>query len=427
MGALSFAEKFFSRRLGREVFSGEIVTASPDTVLSHDNTAAIIANFRAIAGEGARVHRPERIVIVLDHTVPAPGEKEALNHDKIRRFVAEQGIAAFFDIGRGGVCHQVLPELGFARPGRLIVGSDSHTPTHGALGAFACGIDRTETAGLWIADETWFKVPGSIRFDLAGALPKGVYAKDLILTLIGRIGAAGANYLSVEFDGPGLAGLTVDDRLTVCNLAAEMGAKNAAFPVDGVARTWLAENGISWNEEDALWADEGARYVSRHGVDLAALTPVVALPHQVDNVRSVAEIAGRPFNQGLIGTCTNGRLSDLREAARILAGRRVAPGVRLLVLPASERVYAAALADGTLTTLHDAGAVILNPGCGPCLGAHEGALAPGEVCLSTANRNFMGRMGCKEAEIILASPATVAASVVAGVVTDPREALNQRG
>ncbi|MCX7020869.1 MAG: aconitase/3-isopropylmalate dehydratase large subunit family protein [bacterium] len=427
MGVLTFAEQFFSRRLGRVARAGEIVTASPDVVLSHDNTAAIIGNFRAIVGEGTRVHRPERIVVVLDHTVPAPGEKEASNHDKIRRFVAEQGIAAFFDIGRGGVCHQVLPELGFAGPGRLIVGSDSHTPTHGALGAFACGIDRTETAGLWIADETWFKVPASIRFDLAGALPRGVYAKDLILTLIGRIGAAGANYLSVEFDGPGLPGLTVDDRLTVCNLAAEMGAKNAAFPVDGVARAWLAENGVAWKEEDALWADEGARYVSRHTVDLGEIVPVVALPHQVDNVHPVAEIAGRPFNQGLIGTCTNGRLSDLREAARILRGKYVAPGIRLLVLPASERIYAAALADGTLATLHNAGAVILNPGCGPCLGAHEGALAPGEIGLSTANRNIKGRMGSKEAQIILASPATVAASAVAGVVTDPREALNQRG
>jgi homoaconitate hydratase family protein len=427
VGALTFAEKFFSRRLGREVPAGEIVTAAPDVVLSHDNTAAIIGNFLSIVGEGARVHRPERIVVVLDHTVPAPAEKEASGHAKVRRFVAVQNITAFLDIGRGGVCHQVLPELGFVKPGRLIVGSDSHTPTHGALGAFACGIDRTETAGLWITDETWFKVPGSLRFDLAGELPTGVYAKDLILALIGKTGAAGANYLSVEFDGPGLAGLTVDDRLTVCNLAAEMGAKNAAFPVDSVARDWLEENDVEWDEGDALWADEGARYIARHAVDLGKTVPVVALPHQVDNVKPVSEVAGKPFNQALIGTCTNGRLSDLREAARILKGRRVAPGVRLLVLPASERVYAAALADGTLAALHDAGAVILNPGCGPCLGAHEGALAPGEVCLSTANRNFKGRMGCKEAEIILASPATVAASAVAGVVTDPREAFNQRG
>jgi homoaconitate hydratase family protein len=423
LGALTFAEKFFSCRVGREVRAGEIVTASPDVVLSHDNTAAIIGNFRAIAGEGGRVHRPERVVVVLDHTVPAPGEKEAANHEEIRRFVAEQGIANFFDVGRGGVCHQVLPESGFAAPGRLIVGSDSHTPTHGALGAFACGIDRTETAGLWIADETWFKVPASIRFDLAGALPVGVYAKDLILTLIGTVGAAGANYRSVEFDGPAIAGLTVDDRLTVTNMAAEMGAKNAVFPVDDVVRAWLVENGVSWSEGDALWADAGAEYHSRHEVDLSMMEPVVALPHRVDNVRPVSEVAGRPFHQGLIGTCTNGRLSDLQEAARILRGGRVAPGIRLLVLPASERIYAAALADGTLSALHDAGAVILNPGCGPCLGAHEGALAPGEVCLSTANRNFKGRMGCAEAEIILASPATVAASAVTGVITDPREAL----
>lgn len=421
--ALTFAEKFFSRRVGREVRAGEIITASPDVVLSHDNTAAIIGNFRAMTGDDGRVHRPERVVVVLDHTVPAPGEKEASNHALIRRFVTEQGIANFYDVGRGGVCHQVLPEVGIAAPGRLIVGSDSHTPTHGALGAFACGIDRTETAGLWIQDETWFKVPRSIRFDFEGELREGVSAKDLILTLVGRIGAAGANYRSVEFDGPGIVGLTVDDRLTIANLAAEMGAKNAAFPVDEVTRRWLAGNSVDWEKGDTVWADDGAEYLSRYSVNLSNIEPVVALPHRVDNVRPVSETAGRPFNQGLIGTCANGRLSDLRVAARILRGRRIAAGIRLLILPASERVYAAALADGTLAALHDAGAVILNPGCGPCLGAHEGALAPGEVCLSTANRNFKGRMGCADAEIILASPATVAASALTGVITDPRETL----
>ncbi|MCK4593210.1 3-isopropylmalate dehydratase large subunit [bacterium] len=423
MSAQTFAEKFFSHRLDRQVRAGEIVNASPDVVLSHDNTAAIIGNFQAIAGEGAKVHCPERVVIVLDHTVPAPGEKEASNHALIRRFVTEQGITNFYDIGRGGICHQVLPEVGIAAPGRLIVGSDSHTPTHGALGAFACGIDRTETAGLWIADETWFKVPQSIRFDLEGKLPGGVYAKDLILTLVGQVGAAGANYFSVEFGGSGIAGLTVDDRLTMANMTAEMGAKNAAFPVDDVTRRWLVGNSVDWEEDCTVWADDGAEYLSRYSIDLSTIEPVVALPHRVDNVHPVSEVAGSPFHQGLIGTCTNGRLSDLQEAARILGGKRIAAGIRLLILPASERVYAAVLADGTLSILHGAGAVILNPGCGPCLGAHEGALAPDEVCLSTANRNFRGRMGCAEAEIILASPATVAASALTGVITDPREAL----
>lgn len=423
MAGLTFAEKFFSKRTGRRVRAGEIITAAPDIVLSHDNTAAIIGNFKKIAGEEGKVNRPERILVILDHTVPAPGQKEASNHVKIREFVAAQGIKNFYDVGRGGICHQVLPEKGYAAPGKLIVGSDSHTPTHGALGAFACGVDRTETAGLWIQDETWFKVPTTIRFDLTGKLPAGVYAKDLILTLIGKIGAAGANYRSVEFAGDGLANLTMDDRLTITNLAAEMGAKNAVLPIDDLARNWMKSNGIEWNEADIIEADDDAEYEARHAIDLSTMVPVIAWPHQVDNIKPVSELVGKPFQQGLIGTCTNGRLSDLREAAAVLKGKQIAPSVRLLVLPASEAVYDAALTDGTIAALHSAGAVILNPGCGPCLGAHEGALAPDELCLSTANRNFKGRMGCKESFIALASPATVAASVLIGVITDPREVI----
>ncbi|MCD4732633.1 3-isopropylmalate dehydratase large subunit [bacterium] len=423
MAGLTFAEKFFSKRTGREVRAGEIITAAPDIVLSHDNTAAIIGNFKKIAGEEGKVNRPERILVILDHTVPAPGQKEASNHVKIREFVAAQGIKNFHDVGRGGICHQVLPEKGYAAPGKLIVGSDSHTPTHGALGAFACGVDRTETAGLWIQDETWFKVPTTIRFDLTGKLPAGVYAKDTILTLIGKIGAAGANYRSVEFAGAGLASLTMDDRLTITNLAAEMGAKNAVMPIDDLARNWMKSNGIEWNEADIIEADDDAEYEARHAIDLSTMVPVIAWPHQVDNIKPVSELVGKPFQQGLIGTCTNGRLSDLREAAAVLKGKQIAPSVRLLVLPASEAVYDAALTDGTIAALHSAGAVILNPGCGPCLGAHEGALAPDELCLSTANRNFKGRMGCKESFIALASPATVAASALTGVITDPREVI----
>ncbi len=423
MAGLTVAEKFFSKRTGREVRAGEIITASPDVVLSHDNTAAIIGNFQKIVGENGQVHRPERILVILDHTVPAPGQKEASNHVKIREFVAAQGIKNFFDVGRGGICHQVVPEQGFAAPGKLIVGSDSHTPTHGALGAFACGIDRTETAGLWIQDETWFKVPTTIRFDLTGKLPPGVFAKDLILTLIGKIGAAGANYRSVEFAGDGLANLTMDDRLTITNLSAEMGAKNAFFPIDDLARNWLNNNGTKWDEADLIEADDDATYEARYAIDISEMEPVIAWPHQVDNVKPVSELVGKPFQQGLIGTCTNGRLSDLREAAAVLKDKRIAASVRLLVLPASERVYDDALTDGTIATLHRAGAVILNPGCGPCLGAHEGALAPGELCLSTANRNFKGRMGCKESFIALASPATVAASALTGVITNPQEVI----
>jgi len=313
--------------------------------------------------------------------------------------------------------------MGHVRPGALIVGSDSHTPTHGALGAFACGIDRTETAGLWLQRETWFKVPRTIRFDLTGEFQRCVFAKDLILYLIGLVGAAGANYRSVEFAGPGVAGLTMDERLTVTNLAAEMGAKNACFPVDDVAREWMDQRGIDFDPARIIPFSDDADFERRETVDLSTVVPMVALPHQVDNVTPVAEVEGRPFQQGLIGTCTNGRLSDLAEAAAVLDGRRIHPDVRLLILPASEETYDEAISEGHLAVLHRAGAVILNPGCGPCLGAHQGALAPGETCLSTANRNFKGRMGCAEAEIILASPATVAASAVRGVISDPRKTL----
>jgi homoaconitate hydratase family protein len=419
----TFAEAFFSRRLGRDVRAGEIITAAPDVVLSHDNTAAIIGNFHKMAGEDGRVEYPERVAVVLDHTVPAPSSKHAGNHAKIRAFVKAQKINNFYDLGRGGICHQVLPEMGHVRPGDLIVGSDSHTPTHGALGAFACGIDRTETAGLWLQRETWFKVPQTIRFDLGGEFQRCVFAKDLILRLIGLVGAAGANYRSVEFAGPGVAALSLDERLTITNLAAEMGAKNACFPVDDTTREWLDHRGIAYDPDRIVPLDDAADFERRESVDLGDIEPMVALPHKVDNVAKVSEVEGKPFQQGLIGTCTNGRLSDLAEAAAVLEGRRVHPDVRLLVLPASEEVYDAALAEGHLAVLHRAGAVILNSGCGPCLGAHQGALAPGETCLSTANRNFKGRMGCAEAEIILASPATVAASAAKGVLSDPRKTL----
>ena len=411
----TLTEKILGRKAGKDVQAGEVVTVSPDYVLSHDNSAAIIKEFRKLGV--AKVKAPGKIVIVLDHIVPAADEKYAQNHKSIREFVAEQGIPNFFDIN-AGICHQVLPEQGFARPGLVIVGSDSHTPSYGALGAFAAGIGRTETACTWATDEIWLRVPETMRVDLSGRFPAGVFAKDLSLKLIGDHGAEMANYKAVEFAGPAAGALSVGSRLTLANMSAEMGAKNGYFAPDEKALAWL--EGRARGPVEAVVSDPDARYESVLACELDALEPQVACPHTVDNVKPVSAVAGKPVNQVLIGTCTNGRLEDLEAAASILRGRKVHPSVRVLVIPASWQVYREALASGALASLVDAGCVILNSGCGPCLGAHEGLLAAGETCLSTSNRNFRGRMGHRDSEIYLASPATAAAAAVAGVITDPR-------
>ena len=303
-------------------------------------------------------------------------------------------------------------------PGGVIVGSDSHTPSYGALGAFATGIGRTETACTWATDEIWLRVPETLRIDLSGRLGPAVSAKDLSLKLIGDHGAEMANYKAVEFAGPAAGDFSVGARLTLANMSAEMGAKNGYFAPDDKALKWLA--GRARSSFEALASDPDARYESVLACDLGTLEPQVALPHSVDNVRPVTAVAGKPVDQVLIGTCTNGRLEDLEAAAAILKGRKVHKSVRVLVLPASWEVYRAALKSGALAALVDAGCVILNSGCGPCLGAHEGLMAAGEVCLSTSNRNFRGRMGHRDSEIYLASPATAAASAVFGRITDPR-------
>jgi homoaconitate hydratase family protein len=412
----TLTEKVLGRRAGKDVQAGEVVVVSPDYVLSHDNSAAIIQEFRKLGVR--RVKAPSKIVIVLDHIVPAADEKYAQNHKTIREFVAEQGIPNFFDIN-AGICHQVLPEQGFALPGKVIVGSDSHTPSYGALGAFAAGIGRTETACTWATDEIWLRVPETMRIDLSGRMGPGVFAKDLSLKLIGDHGAEMANYKAVEFAGPAAPDFSVGARLTLANMSAEMGAKNGYFAPDEKALKWL--EGRAREPFIAVSSDPDARYESVLAVDLGALEPQVACPHTVDNVKPVAAVAGKPVNQVLIGTCTNGRLEDLEAAAAILKGRKVHPSVRVLVIPASWEVYREALRSGALAVLVDAGCVILNSGCGPCLGAHEGLLAAGEVCLSTSNRNFQGRMGHRDSEIYLGSPATAAASAVTGRITDPRE------
>lgn len=413
--AATFSEKVLGSRAGRDVKAGEVVTVAPDFILSHDNTAAISREFAKLGVE--RVRQPEKIVIILDHVVPAAAEKYALNHKLIREFVADQDIPHFYDI-QHGICHQVFSESGFALPGKLILGADSHTTSYGAFGAFSAGIGRTEVACLWATDEIWLRVPETIRIELEGWFGEGTSAKDAILKIIGDSGSDFANYMAVEFAGSAAARFSLASRLVLANMAAEMGAKNGYFAPDEKTLAYL--EGRAQAEFTPVYSDEDAAFARVLSCDLASLEPQVACPHTVDNVRPVSEVAGTRFHQALIGTCTNGRMEDLEAAARILKGSRVHPGVRVLVIPASRKVYVQAIKQGILETLSEAGCVILNPGCGPCLGAHQGILAPGEVALSTANRNFRGRMGSRDSEIYLASPATVAASALKGVITDPR-------
>lgn len=418
---MTFAEKILAHKAAKtETRAGEIVFCKPDRLMMHDNAAAITDK---ILGELADfgVAYPEQVVIVLDHTIPAVNEKTAIAHKKIREFVRKYNIKNFFDIGVG-ICHQVMVEKGLVMPGMLAVGSDSHTCSYGAVNAFATGIDRTEAAALLLTGETWFKVPQSIRINLRGKLPELVTAKDLVLTIIGQLGADGADYCSIEFWGD-ISHLTIDDRFTIANMGVEMGAKNAVFPADEVVKGFLDGIGVKRSQWQEVWADPDASYIKDLTFQLDKIVPVVALPHQVDNVRPVSEVRDLVVHQCLLGTCTNGRASDFGLAARIIGKRKVAPGVRLLLLPASRHELEKALDAGDIQTLVEAGGVLLPPGCGPCLGAHQGVLAPGERCLSTANRNFKGRMGCPDAEVYLASPATVAASALTGRITDPQEVM----
>ena len=416
---MTFAEKVLAGKSGNAtVVPGQIVTVKPDRLLSHDNTSAIVGKIAKDLKEFG-VNDPSRHVVVLDHVVPAATEKEAAGHKKVREYVQAYKIPNFFDAGEG-VCHQIMVERALALPGQLVVGSDSHTCMYGAIGAFATGIDRTEAAGLLLTGETWLRVPVSFKVNLKHRLVPPTSAKDLILWLIGQIGADGATYAAVEFHGDGVAGLSMDDRLTIANMGIEMGAKIAVFPVDDRTRAYLRDAGAP-EPLGAVWAAAAAAYQRVIDVDLDSLVPVVAKPHTVDNVAPVADVEGTRIDQCLLGTCTNGRDSDFAIAAAILGGRTVKAGTRLLLLPASRAILQRTLASGVMQKLIAAGGMLLPPGCGPCLGAHLGALAPGEKCLSTANRNFKGRMGCKEAEIYLASPATVAASALAGVIRDPRK------
>ncbi len=426
----TFAEKALARAAGLpHALAGQVVDARPDVALSHDNTAPIARIFRAIGLEQVAI--PDRMCITLDHAVPPPTAKHAQNHVEVRAFVREQGIANFFEVGRG-ICHQVLSEEALVLPGQLILGADSHTTHYGWLGAFGAGVGRTEMAAIWATGELWLRVPESMKVTVTGRLGRGITAKDLCLHLIGMLGADGGLYQSIEFHGPAIEALPLHERMVIPNMMAEFGAKNAYLPPDDLVFDYLAERRAKRSNSEvgmlnaefrtiAIYPDEDAVYASTHLISADEIELKIACPHTVDNVKPLREVAGTPIQQAFLGTCTNGRLEDIAAAAEIIQGKRVAAGTRLLVIPASAEVYAAALQAGYVQILLEAGAMFGTPGCGPCMGVHMGVLGPGEACISTANRNFKGRMGQPDAEIYLASPAVVAASAIRGVISDPRE------
>jgi homoaconitate hydratase family protein len=415
----TFAEKALGRAASHEVHANEVVTVQPDWCMSHDNAAPIARIFKKIGVKN--VWDPSRLVFVLDHAVPAPSSDHAVNHKEALEFAHEQGIEHFYGItSDGGVCHQKMCEEGFALPGLVMIGSDSHTCTYGAYGAFSTGIGRSEMAAAWATGKIWFKVPESIKVTLTGKFKPGVSAKDFILTFIGDIKADGADYMSIEFHGQGISDMSIAERMTLCNMAIECGAKNAVCPPDEKVMAAIKDN-AKCDRWEALWADDDAVYAAEYNYDLGALVPAIAKPHKVDNYAPIDEVKGTKIDEAFLGSCTNGRIEDYRLAAQILKGHKVA--VRTIVIPASWKVYRQLMREGLLDVLLDSGCVICNPGCGPCMGNHEGILAPGEAAISTANRNFKGRMGDKESFIYLASPMTVAASALAGEISDPREAF----
>ena len=421
---MTLAEKILARASGRErVWPDQIVVARVDLALSHENADLVRKSFLEIGL--ARVWDPSRIVIVFDHRIPAESEKTATTHKAVREFVAAQGIEHFYDVGRGGICHQVLPENGHVWPGMVLVGTDSHTTTHGAFGAFATGIGATEMAGVWAEGALWFKVPSTLRIEVQGEFRPWISAKDLILYIIGKLGADGADYRAVEFDGPAIRRMTVASRMVLANLAMEMGAKVAFTPVDEILLDYLRPRVPEKLEMIAADADAVYERVIQVDAGQDILEPQIACPHAVDHVQPLSALGEVPVEQAVLGSCTNGRLEDLEVAAHIVAGRAVHPRTRLVVIPASQQIYREAMRLGYLETLVAAGAIINPPGCGPCVGVHQGILAAGETCVSSTNRNFLGRMGSKDSLVYLASPAVVAASAIAGKLAHPESIVKE--
>ena len=417
--AMTMTQKILAAHAGLpEVTPGQLIQADLNIVLGNDITTPVAVNeFQKAGFDG--VYDPERVVIVLDHFVPNKDIKAAQQSKTCREFACTHCVSHFYDVGKMGIEHALLPEQGVVTAGDCIIGADSHTCTYGALGAFSTGVGSTDMAAGMATGKAWFKVPSAIRFRLTGSLRPNVSGKDVILTIIGRIGVDGALYKSMEFTGPGVASLSMDDRLCICNMAIEAGAKNGIFPVDQVTLAYL--KGRSEREPVIYSADEDAVYEKTIEIDLSSILPTVACPHLPENTHPAAELGSIKIDQVVIGSCTNGRMEDMETAYRILKDHTVAPGVRCIIIPATMAIYRECIVRGYTTAFVDAGAVVSTPTCGPCLGGYMGILAEGERCVATTNRNFVGRMGHVKSEIYLASPATAAASALTGYITAPKE------
>ena len=417
---MNITEKILAKAAGKKVVQpGEIVDANVDMIMVHDLTGPLaVEAFNKIGIQ--KVWDNQKAVVILDHQVPAESVKAAELHKTMRQFAKDQNLR-FYDVGRGGVCHQVMPEKGHVVPGTVIVGADSHTCTYGAFGAFATGIGSTEAAAVMATGQIWIKVPEAIKITVNGEFQKFVTPKDLILAIIGRLTVDGATYKSAEFTGPTIKNMSIAGRMTMCNMAVEMGAKNGIVEPDETTRKFLEGRVNALPNFEALKSDKDAVFGRTEEFDVSKMEPQVACPSQVDNVKPISEIGDMPIEQAFIGSCTNGRLEDLRLAAQVIKGKHVKDGVRALVIPASQEVYTQALKEGLLEIFTEAGALVCGSACGPCLGGHIGLLAAGETCVSSSNRNFIGRMGSPQANVFLASPATVAASAITGKITDPRK------
>ena len=416
---MNIIEKILANASGKqEVSPGEIVEANIDVAMTHDLTGPLaIKSFQKIGTK--KVWDNNKVVVILDHLVPASSVISANLHKIVRNFVEEQNIKNFYDVGRGGVCHQVMPEQGHVRPGDVIVGSDSHTCTYGAFGAFSTGIGSTEMAAVFATGKLWFRVPEVIKVNVTGNFQKLVTAKDLTLNIIGKIGADGAIYKGLEFDGSTIKDMSIDGRMVLTNMAVEMGAKAGIIEPDQKTLDYVKSR--TDKPVKPIKSDPDATYEKVVDLDISDLEPQVAVPHSVDNVKPISEVDGTEVNQAFIGSCTNGRLEDLRAAAQIINGKKIAKSMRLIVIPASQEIYLNAVNEGLVKLFMESGATVGNPNCGPCLGGHMGIMADGEACISTSNRNFIGRMGSTKSFVYLASPATVAASALTGKITDPRK------
>ncbi len=425
---MTVAQKILARASGLPYVNvGDVVEPAVDLAMSHENTALVINQFLELydgTGLTPRVWDPKKIAVIFDHRVPAESAKTATNQKKVREFVAANGIGKFHDVrgDSGGICHQVMAEEGYDRPGYLIVGADSHMTSHGAIGALAFGMGATEIASAWALGRALnIEVPASIKVVATGRFSDAVTPKDLILHLVGLLTAEGANFKVIEFHGDAITNMSTSGRLVLCNMSVEAGATSGIVPADAETVRYLRDEAGVTDPLDLVQPDADAVYDRVVTIDVGALAPQVACPHTVDNVKPVGAVAGTKVHQIVVGSCTNGRIDDLEVVATRLKGRKVAQGVRMLVFPASWRIYKEAMRRGYLGDLIDAGAVVMNPGCGCCLGIHQGAMGDGETSLSTTNRNFKGRQGNPTAYVYLCSPAVAAASAVTGVITDPRE------